>query len=100
MTARRRLSVRRARQVIDAATLVKAPDWPDTRHWHVVSGDLLLVVVAPSYGGTSRSGRNGWRWWLTATGPTGNRDHWASREGAAAAGLAAWQRWTTSRDTP
>lgn len=93
------ISARRAREVIDGAELVKAPDWRDTRNWHVVSGGKVLVVVAPSYGGTSRSGRNGWRWWLADHGPSGNRDHEPTRQQAAARGLAAWQRWMTRKET-
>lgn len=97
MTARR-MSARRAREVIDAATMVKAPDWSESRRWHVVSGGQLLVVVAPSYGGTSRTGRNGWRWWLADLGPSGSSRREATREQAAARGLADWQRWATSKE--
>jgi hypothetical protein len=92
------MSAKRAAAIIGGAQLVKAPDWPDTRHWHVVSGDTVLVVVAPSYGGASRTGRNGWRWWLAATGPTGSRDREPTRDQAAARGLAAWQRWATNKE--
>jgi hypothetical protein len=91
------MSARRARAVIEAAELVKAPNWRDSRHWHVVTGDgEVLVVIAPSYGGTSRTGRNGWTWWL----PTGSasRQPETTREKAAVAGLAAWQRWATRKD--
>ncbi|WP_328336762.1 hypothetical protein [Streptomyces violaceus] len=92
----RRMSARRAREVIEAAELVKAPDWSDTRHWHVVSDGEVLVVVAPSYGGTSRSGRNGWRWWLADHGPSGDRRREGTIEQAAARGLADWERWSTA----
>lgn len=94
---RRPLTAKRAQTLIDAATLVKAPDWRETRRWHIVAGGQVLVVVAPSYGGISRSGRNGWRWWLADHGPTGDRDQRATRQGAAAAGLAQWKRWITSK---
>lgn len=99
MTARR-VSARRARAIIDAAVLVKAPDWSESRRWHVVSGDMLLVVVAPSYGGTSRTGRNGWTWWLAHLGPSGTSRLEPTREQAAARGLADWQRWATTKETP
>ncbi|MEV4784014.1 hypothetical protein AB0K53_00920 [Streptomyces tuirus] len=99
MTARR-MSARRARAIIDAAVLVKAPDWRESRHWHVVSGDMVLVVVAPSYGGTSVSGRNGWRWWIADHGPSGGSRRETTREQAAAVGLAAWERWITNKETP
>lgn len=93
---RRPMSARRARAIIEAAVLVKAPDWSDTRQWHVVSGGQLLVVVAPSYGGTSRAGRNGWTWRLASLGPSGDRRREDTREQAAARGLADWERWATS----
>lgn len=96
MTARRPMSARRAREITSGARLVKAPGWAESRHWHVVSADgTVLITVAPSYGGTSQTGRNGWRYWITALGPSGNRDRWPTRQQAAAAGLATWQRWAT-----
>ncbi|MFJ8345046.1 hypothetical protein ACIQ9J_01455 [Streptomyces sp. NPDC094153] len=95
----RPLSVKAARAVIDAAELVKAPDWSDTRQWHVVSGGRLLVVVSPSYGGTSRTGRNGWQWRLADAAPA-KRQPEPTREKAAAAGLAAWMRRATRKDNP
>lgn len=97
MTSRRPMSARRAREIVAGTRLVKAPTWAEDRHWHVAAEDgTVLVTVAPSYGGTSRSGRNGWRYWLTDLGPSGNRDRWTTREAAAAAGLGAWQRWATA----
>lgn len=96
MTARR-LSAKRAREVIAGATLARAPDWAESRHWHVVAADgTLLVVVAPAYGGTSRSGRRGWQYWLADLGPGGSTDRHRTREDAAAAGLWAWERWATN----
>ncbi|MDX3245855.1 hypothetical protein, partial [Streptomyces sp. ME18-1-4] len=91
----RPLSARTARTIIDAAELVKAPDWPETRHWHVTAGGEVLVVIAPSYGGASKSGRNGWRWWLAAIGPTAGQPEPTIQQ-AAARGLTTWQRWATS----
>ncbi|AVH59993.1 MULTISPECIES: hypothetical protein [Streptomyces] len=97
MTDRRLMSARRAQEIIEGAELVKAPDWRDTRNWHVVAADgTVLVVVAPSYGGTSRTGRNGWKYFLAAMGPSGNRDPEPTRQQAAARGLAAWKRWVTT----
>ncbi|MET8080023.1 hypothetical protein [Streptomyces sp. NPDC005303] len=92
----RRLSVKAARAVADAAELVKAPDWPDTRNWHAVSGGQVLVVIEPSYGGTSRTGRNGWNWRL-ADGARTRHQPEPTREKAAVAGLGAWMRWVTSK---
>lgn len=91
----RPLSARRARAIIDAAALVKAPDWSESRRWHVVSGEELLVVVVPSYGGTSATGRNGWRWWIADLGPSGDRRREDTIKQAAARGLADWTRWAT-----
>ncbi|WP_329215226.1 hypothetical protein OG352_06350 [Streptomyces sp. NBC_01485] len=84
-----------AQTVIDAAGLAKAPDWPETRHWHVVSGGHALVVIEPSYGGNSRTGRNGWNWWL-ADGARTRHQPEPSRDKAAIAGLAAWKRQATN----
>jgi hypothetical protein len=96
---RKRLTEKQAQAVIDAATLTKAPDWHDTSNWHVTAADgTVLVVVTPSYGGTSATGRNGWRQHLADLGPNGSRDRWTTREQAAVQGLAAWKRWATSRD--
>lgn len=92
----RPLSAKAARALIDAAELVKAPDWADTRNWHVVSGGAVLVVIEPSYGGTSRSGRNGWNWWL-ADGARTRHTPEATREKAAVAGLLAWERVATRK---
>jgi hypothetical protein len=93
----RALSAKRVQALIAVATLVKAPNWSESRRWHVVADGTVLVVVAPSYGGTSRNGRNGWRWWLAELGPSGSRDRWNTRQQAAAAGLAVWERWATPR---
>jgi len=93
---RRLMSARRAREIRDAAVLVKAPAGSEPHTWHVVSGDTVLVVVAPSYGGTSVTGRNGWRWWIAALGPSGDRRREGTREQAAGRGLADWERWVTS----
>lgn len=96
MTARRPLSTRRAQEIASGARLAKAPDWADSHEWLVVAADgTPLVTVAPSYGGATRSGRNGWRYWLADLGPSGNRDRWPTREQAASAGLATWQRWVS-----
>jgi hypothetical protein len=93
------LSAAKARSAVEAAVLAKAPDWPETRHWHVTSGGKVLVVVTPSYGGTGRSGRNGWTWWLASAGPGGKPGPYPTREQAAVAGLGAWERWATARTT-
>lgn len=94
---RRPLPARRAREIVDAAKIVRAPDWRDTRNWHVVDAyGTVLVVIEPSYGGTSRTGRNGWNWWL-AEGVRARHQPEPSREKASVVGLLAWQRWVTRR---
>lgn len=95
----RPLSAKAARAVTSAAAIVKAPDWADTHNWHVVSGGVVLVVVEPSYGGTSRTGRNGWNWWLADGGRT-RRTPEATIQKAAVAGLLAWERRATARPRP
>ncbi|MFE4420429.1 hypothetical protein [Streptomyces sp. NPDC056817] len=91
----RRLSPRRAREIIDGAALVKAPDWPDTRQWRVVSGGEVLVIVEPSY--RALSGRKRWRWRLADSITLATQEE-PTIEKAAVAGLAAWQRWVTRKD--
>lgn len=92
---RRPISTRAAQAIIDTAELAKAPDWPETRHWHVVSRDQVLIIIEPSYGGTSRTGRNGWNWWLADSTRTTHQTE-PTREKAAIAGLLAWQRQATN----
>lgn len=93
----RPLSAKAARALIDAAEIVKAPDWPNTRNWHVVSGGAVLVVVEPSYGGTSRTGRNGWLWWLADGGRTRHPVETTIQK-ATVAGLLAWERVATHKE--
>lgn len=94
---RRPMSASRAREVALQARLVKAPDHRETHTWHAVADGVVLVVVSPSYGGTSRSGRNGWQWRLADAAIPGSRPE-TTREQAAAAGLAAWERWVTWKE--
>lgn len=99
MTAARaaRLTQKNARAVADAAEMAKAADWSTTNAWNVTAEDgTVLVVVIPSYGGASQSGRNGWKYYLPALGPSGNRDKWPTRQQAAVQGLMAWMRMATA----
>lgn len=90
----RRLLGKAARAVLEAARLVKAPDWSETRGWQVVSGSRVLVHITPAY----RAGRRaGWQWRLADTGLAGGRTE-PTTEKAAVAGLDAWQRWTTNKE--
>lgn len=92
MTAR--LSARAARAVLDAAGLVKAPDWSESRCWLVVSGRRQLAVIEPAWQ-TGR--RNGWRWRLAHSSTWSSRPD-PTREKAAVAALGAWQRWTANKE--
>jgi len=93
----KRLTEAKARAIADTAKLVKAPTWATDNGWNVTADDgTVLAVVTPSYGGTSRNGRNGWKYYLPALGPTGNRDKWPTRQQAATQGLMAWIRWATA----
>lgn len=93
-----RLSARRADAVIATAKLVKAPSHRTDNRWRVQAEDgTVLVVVTPSYGGMSRSGRNGWRYHLATLGPSGAGTRYPTREAATVAGLGAWKRWATGR---
>lgn len=93
----KRLTEKKARAVADTATLGKAPNWTTSHAWDVTADDgAVLVVVIPSYGGASHTGRNGWTYYLPALGPSGRRDRWSTRQAAAAQGLMAWIRWVTA----
>jgi hypothetical protein len=87
-----RMTARRAQAIIDAATLVKAPDWTESRRWHVTANGQVLVIIEPSYSGITR---NGWTWWLADIGRMRATPE-PTREKAAVAGLAAWQRQATT----
>lgn len=92
MTAR--LSAGAVRAVLDAAELVKAPDWSESRAWLVVSGGRQLAVIEPAW----RAGRRaGWRWRLAHSSTWNSRTE-PTREKAAIAAIGAWQRWTTSKE--
>lgn len=94
----RRLSATAARAILDAAEIVKAPDWSETRQWRVVSGPRVLVHILPSYSTLGR--RDGWTWTLADTGQRVTTRPEPTRDEAALAGLAAWQRWATRKETP
>jgi predicted DNA-binding transcriptional regulator AlpA len=91
------LTDRQARTVVDGTTLTKAPDWAETHAWHAVTDDgTVIVVVLPSYGGASASGRNGWTYYLAEFGPGGQPGPYKTRESAMVQGLLAWTRWVTT----
>ncbi|MFG2306718.1 hypothetical protein [Actinacidiphila glaucinigra] len=87
-----KLAMRKARAIADAAELVKDTDYRDSHRWILRSGDTVIGYVEPSYGGTSRSGRNGW---ISRMGGTlGPRCK--SRDGAALDLASRWIRVVTS----
>lgn len=88
-----RLSPAKARAVIEAAVLVKAPTWSEDRRWHVVSGGTILVVLEPAYSGTRPAG---WGWWLYEHGPTRSSPQ-PTRKAAAVTGLGTWERAATAK---
>ncbi|MFD6327701.1 hypothetical protein ACFWOL_33905 [Streptomyces sp. NPDC058442] len=55
-----KLAPKKARAFVDAAELVRHPEHRENHQWILRSGDTIIGSVEPTYGGTSRSGRNGW----------------------------------------
>jgi len=55
-----KLPKKRAMAVVEAAELVRHPDYRENHRSILRSGETVLGHVEPSYGGASRSGRNGW----------------------------------------
>ncbi|MFH9575622.1 hypothetical protein ACH4MG_34425 [Streptomyces sp. NPDC017454] len=101
-TARRkRMSQKAARDLADSARLVKDADHRDTHRWNLIAEDgTVLGQVEPSYGGTGRTGRNGWNYRharsFAVSGP------YKTREEAALHCALAWIRVATApvRGTP
>ncbi|MFI2428444.1 hypothetical protein ACH5A7_30895 [Streptomyces sp. NPDC018955] len=92
---RKRLSQKAARAVADSARLVKGADHRDTHQWDLIAEDgTVLGYVEPSYGGTGRTGRNGWNYRLVdsfmVSGP------YKTREEAALQCALAWTRIATA----
>jgi hypothetical protein len=93
----KRLTSAQADALINSVRLAKAGSWAATRDWEVVADTgTVLVVVTPSYGGTSRSGRNGWTYYLPGIGPARAGEQWPTRETAMLQGLGAWKRHATA----
>jgi len=87
-----KLPKKKAQAVVDAAELVRDPEHRENHRWILRSGDTVLGYVQPSYGGVSRSGRNGWISRLG--GHPGPRCK--SRDGAAMDLAASWMRLVTA----
>ncbi|MFJ3930192.1 hypothetical protein [Streptomyces sp. NPDC090029] len=87
-----KLAKKKARAIVDAAELVRHPEHRDNHRWILRSGDTVLGYVEPTYGGASRSGRNGWTSRLG--GSPGRRS--ATRNRAAADLAGRWIRVVTA----
>jgi hypothetical protein len=91
-----RLTRAKALVLLDTAELVKDENHQENNTWHLVAADGTMVGhVAPSYGGASRSGRNGWHGW--AHGTTRTQDRHPTRAAAAVAASGAWLQAVTAR---
>ena len=88
-----RLARKKALAIADAAALVRDPGYRDNHRWILRSADTVLGWVEPSYGGTSRSGRNGWVGCLTVGSP-GRRS--TTRDGAAVDLAVRWVQVVTA----
>lgn len=87
-----KLSKRRAQAIVDAAELVRDSEHRENHRWVLRSGDTVLGYVEPSYGGVSRSGRNGWVSRLAGMpGPRGR-----TRDAASADLAMRWVRLVTA----
>ncbi|WP_331448856.1 hypothetical protein [Streptomyces prasinus] len=89
------MSQKAARAVADSTRLVKGADHRDTHRWDLIAGDgTVLGYVEPSYGGTGRTGRNGWNHrlaeYLAVSGP------YKTREEAALQCAPGWIRVATA----
>jgi hypothetical protein len=87
-----KLAKKTAAAIVDAAELVRDPDHRDNHRSILRSGDTVLGYVEPTYGGASRSGRNGWTGRLS--GHPGPRCR--SRDGAAADLAMRWVQVVTA----
>lgn len=87
-----KLARKKARALVDAAELVRHPEHRDNHCWILRSGDTVIGYVEPTYGGTSRSGRNGW------TGRLGSHPgpRCGTRDQAAVDLAARWVRLVTA----
>lgn len=90
-----KLSAKKAAAVADAAELVRHPEWRENHRWILRSGETVLGYVEPSYGGTSPSGRNGWRGRLANSAAAG-RDLCPTRQAAAVQLAQSWIRLVTT----
>lgn len=92
---RKRMTEKAARAVADTAQLVKDPDHRDNHRWNLVAEDgTTLGHVVPSYGGTGRTGRNGWRY--EAAGTFIGNGPYKTRDEAAVQCALSWMRSATA----
>jgi hypothetical protein len=91
-----RLTRKKALALLDTAELVKDEKHRENNTWHLVAADGTVIGhIAPSYGGASRSGRNGWHGW--AHGTTRNQERHPTRDAAAVAASGAWLQAVTAK---
>ncbi|MEV8476163.1 hypothetical protein AB0435_12470, partial [Streptomyces sp. NPDC051173] len=90
----KRLTASQAKEVLSTAQIIKHPEHRDNHTWNVVDQDgTVLYCVEPTYGGASRSGRNGWR--SVVHGLRGDRR--PSRSAAVTDGAGRWLRIVTAK---
>jgi hypothetical protein len=100
--ARKRLSQKAARAAADSAQLVKDPGHRENHRWNLVADDeTVLGHIEPSYGGTGRTGRNGWKYRGADTFRVGGGPY-KTRDEAAVQCALSWMRLVTApvRRTP
>ncbi len=94
---RERLSQKAARAVADSARLVKGEDHRDTHRWDLAAEDgTVLGHVVPSYGGTGRTGRDGWNYQLAGSFVRIGGRPYKTRDEAAVQCALAWMRAATA----
>ncbi|GAB2965917.1 hypothetical protein [Streptomyces heilongjiangensis] len=97
---RKPLSQKAARAVADSARLVKGADHRDTHRWDLAAEDgTVLGHVVPSYGGTGRTGRNGWTYRLAGSSARSGGRPYKTRDEAAVQCALSWMRVATARAT-
>ncbi|MGW2255412.1 hypothetical protein ACWCXH_35330 [Kitasatospora sp. NPDC001660] len=88
------LSRKKALALLDTAELVKAEQYQETGNWDVVAADGTVIChIGPNYNNLRR---NGWNAWPHGSTPN-RRDHYPTRERAAAAGADGWLRIVTAK---
>lgn len=88
------LSRKKALALMETAEMVKSEHYQETGTWDVVGADGTVIChVGPHYNNLRR---NGWNAWPHGSTPN-RRDHYPTRERAAAAGADGWLRIVTAK---